>query len=99
MNPRQLQTHPIFGTHPEKWRPLALVAAALLALLLPPRAAEPAPLGHVRLRRRLLHAAGWRVASLGVHEWDAEHLGADPKQRAAGRQLLLQERLAELAAD
>jgi len=32
VNPRQLQTHPIPGTHPEKWRPLALVAAALLAL-------------------------------------------------------------------
>ena len=32
MNFRQLHTRPIPSTHPGKWRPLALVAAALLAL-------------------------------------------------------------------
>ena len=32
MNSRQLHTRRVPGTHPEKWRPLTLVAAALLAL-------------------------------------------------------------------
>ena len=49
------------------------------------------PLGHLRLRRRLLGARGWRVVSVPFFEW--EHVGQDH----VGQEEYLRDKLAATA--